>query len=132
MSHFAKIVNGVVEQVIVADRDFVDSLDGEWVQTSYNTRGGLYYDNQTGNPSADQSKSMRKNFAAVGFLYDAANDAFIPPKPAGNPSFVLDKFSFLWGPPIEKPDGDFVWNEESKQWDSFTPTKIDEKFASKA
>lgn len=129
MSHFAKIVNGVVHQVIVADQDFVDSLDGQWVQTSFNTRGGLYYDNTTGQPSADQSKSLRKNFASVGFVYDAANDAFIPPKPERNPSFVLDKDAFIWVPPIAKPSGDYAWDESAGKWVSYTPTKFDVEIA---
>ena len=83
MGHFAKVNNGVVEQVIVAEQEFfdtfVDSSPGVWLQTSYNTRGGVHYDPSTGEPSADQSKALRKNYAGIGYSYDATRDAFIPP-----------------------------------------------------
>lgn len=125
MSHFAKIVNGVVDEVIVAEQDFIDTLDGEWVQTSYNTRGGIYYNPVTGQPADDQSKALRKNFASKGFIYDNDNDAFVPLKPPGNPSFVLDPFSFTWVPPVKKPEGHYVWVEEIKEWVEYTPNYID-------
>ena len=84
MAHFAKVRDGLVVDVIVAEPEFfdtfVDDSAGQWIQTSYNTRGGVHYD-QDGNESADQSKSLRKNYAGVGFSYDHALDAFIPPKP---------------------------------------------------
>ena len=82
MGHFAKVNNGVVEQVIVAEPEFfdtfVDSSPGQWIQTSYNTRGGVHY-GQDGQP--DGGVALRKNYAGIGFSYDAQRDAFIPPKP---------------------------------------------------
>jgi hypothetical protein len=69
-----------------------------WVQTSYNTHGGVYYTPNTGTPDPDQSKALRKNYAGIGFTYDAARDAFIPPKPKGD-GWVLDEFSCLWVQP---------------------------------
>ena len=84
MAHFAKVVDGIVERVIVAEpeffNNFVDSSPGTWIQTSYNTKGGVHYDPETVEPSADQSKALRKNYAGKGYSYDVARDAFIPPK----------------------------------------------------
>jgi hypothetical protein len=97
MAHFARVnVTGKVDRVIVAERDFIDTLpdSGMWVQTSYNTRGGVHYDPATGQPSADQTKALRKNYAGIGYSYDAARDAFIPPKPHADA--VLDEETCLW------------------------------------
>jgi hypothetical protein len=122
MSHFAKVNNGIVEQVIVAEPEFfdtfVDSSPGQWIQTSYNTRGGKHYDPETGELSADQSKALRKNYAGIGFTYDAAKDAFIPPKPFN--SWLLDEDTCLWNAPVAYPDdgGRYVWNEETTSWDA--------------
>ena len=122
MSHFAKVNNGIVEQVIVAEPEFfetfVDSSPGQWIKTSYNTRGGKHYDPETGELSADQSKALRKNYAGVGFTYDAAKDAFIPPKPFN--SWLLDEDTCLWNAPVAYPDdgGRYVWNEETTSWDA--------------
>jgi hypothetical protein len=122
MSHFAKVSNGIVEQVIVAEPEFfdtfVDSSPGQWIQTSYNTRGGKHYDPETGELSADQTKALRKNYAGIGFTYDAARDAFIPPKPFN--SWLLDEDTCLWNAPVAYPDdgGRYVWNEETTSWDA--------------
>ena len=122
MSHFAKVNNGIVEQVIVAEPEFfdtfVDSSPGQWIKTSYNTRGGKHYDPETGELSADQSKALRKNYAGIGFTYDAAKDAFIPPKPFN--SWLLDEDTCLWNAPVAYPDdgGRYVWNEETTSWDA--------------
>jgi len=122
MSHFAKVNNGIVEQVIVAEPEFfdtfVDSSPGQWIQTSYNTRGGKHYDPETGELSADQTKALRKNYAGIGFTYDAAKDAFIPPKPFN--SWLLDEDTCLWNAPVAYPDdgGRYVWNEETTSWDA--------------
>jgi hypothetical protein len=121
LSHFAKVNNGIVEQVIVAEEDFfatfVDTSPGQWIKTSYNTRGGKHYDPETGELSADQSKALRKNYAGIGFTYDAAKDAFIPPKPFN--SWLLDEDTCLWNAPVAYPDdgGRYVWNEETTSWD---------------
>ena len=93
MSHFAKVVDGVVTQVIVAEPEFfntfVDSSPGEWIQTSYNTFAGQH---PNGTP-------LRKNFAGIGYTYDPVRDAFIPPKPSD--SWVLNEETCQW----EDPDG---------------------------
>ena len=89
-------------------------------RTSYNTRGGVHYDPDTNEPSADQSKAFRKNYAGVGYTYDQARDAFIPPKPFD--SWMLDKQSCLWEAPVEYPDDGerYEWNEETTKWDLVT------------
>lgn len=88
MGHFAKVNNGIVTQVIVAEPEFfdtfVDSSPGEWIQTSYNTIGGQH----------PEGRPLRKNYAGIGFTYDAERDAFIPPKPEGN--YALDEETCLW------------------------------------
>jgi hypothetical protein len=122
MAHFAKVNNGIVEQVIVAEPEFfdtfVDSSPGQWIKTSYNTRGGKHYDPETGELSADQTKALRKNYAGIGFTYDAAKDAFIPPKPFN--SWLLDEDTCLWNAPVAYPDdgGLYQWNEETTSWDA--------------
>lgn len=121
MGHFAKVVDGKVVQVIVAEPEFfntfVDTSPGQWLQTSYNTQGGVHYNPETGQPSADQSKALRKNYAGIGHSYDATLDAFIPPKPYD--SWVLDTETCLWKAPIMMPtDGKmYTWNEDVKQWE---------------
>jgi len=124
MAHFAKVNNGIVEQVIVAEPEFfdtfVDSSPGQWIQTSYNARGGKHYDPETGNESADQSKALRKNYAGIGFTYDAAKDAFIPPKPFN--SWLLDEDTCLWNAPVAYPDdgGRYTWDEDTTNWVAVT------------
>ena len=127
MSHFAKVKNGIVETVIVAEPEFfetfVDSTPGTWIQTSYNTRGGVHY-TRTGKPSADQKKALRKNYAGVGYSYDKVRDAFIPPKPAA--SWTLNEDTCLWEPPVEYPKDDdkiYKWNEEKQIWDAVEQTE---------
>lgn len=117
MAHFAKVENGTVTQVIVAEQDFIDSGavgdPASWVQTSYNTRGGVHY-GQNGEP--DGGVALRKNYAGIGYTYDAARDAFIPPKPF--PSWVLDENTCLWDAPVEMPhDGQrYTWDEATTSW----------------
>lgn len=120
MAHFAKVVNGIVTQVIVAEPEFfntfVDSSPGEWIQTSYNTRGGVHYNPETQQPSADQSKALRKNYAGIGYTYDKARDAFIPPKPFSK--WVLNEQTCLWDAPTQMPnDGKkYRWDDELGNW----------------
>jgi hypothetical protein len=115
MAHFAKVLNGVVVQVIVAEPEFfdtfVDSSPGEWIQTSYNTYGGEH--KLGGTP-------LRKNYAAIGYTYDRTRDAFIPPKPF--PSWVLDENTCLWNAPIPMPqDGlEYEWNEDGQLWEQMS------------
>lgn len=120
MGHYAKVLNGTVIQVIVAEpeffNDFVDTSPGEWLQTSYNTRGGKYYQPGSTELHPDQSKAFRKNFAGVGFTYDPQRDAFIPPKQY--PSWTLNEDTCHWEPPKAYPqDGKpYTWNEGQQDW----------------
>jgi hypothetical protein len=113
MSHFAKIDDGIVTQVIVAEQDFIDTMNGQWVQTSYNTKGGIHY---TPNSfEADQGIALRKNYAGIGYTYDESRDAFIPPKPFD--SWALDDVTCTWESPVPQPKGNYEWNEEAQVWD---------------
>ena len=118
MAHYAKVQEGKVTQVIVAEPEFfdtfVDTTPGEWIQTSYNTRGGVHY-GQDGEP--DGGVALRKNYAGIGFTYDNTRDVFIPPQPYV--SWTLNEDSCLWEAPIPYPtDGEvYDWNEDSQSWD---------------
>jgi hypothetical protein len=120
MAHFAKVVNNLVTQVIVAEPEFfdtfVDSSPGEWIQTSYNTHAGVHYKPDSNDPSDDQSKALRKNYAGIGYTYDRELDAFIPPKPFA--SWILDEETCLWNAPTPYPDDgkDYRWNEDTLSW----------------
>ena len=122
MSHFAKVEDGVVTQVIVAEQDFINSGavgdPAQWIQTSYNTRAGVHYQPDSNTPSADQSKALRKNYAGIGYTYDAVRDAFIPPKPDPYPSWIIDDATALWKPPVAMPtDGqEYDWDESTLSW----------------
>lgn len=117
MSHFAKVSNGVVVQVIVAEPDFfntfVDSSPGTWVQTSYNTRGNVHY-GRDGQP--DGGAPLRGNYAGIGYVYDAANDVFYAPQPFA--SWTLNNQTWLWDAPTPYPDdgGIYVWDEPTVSW----------------
>jgi hypothetical protein len=121
MAHYAKVQDGLVTRVIVAEAEFfntfVDDSPGEWIQTSYNTHGGVHYNPETGEPSEDQTKALRKNFAGIGYTYDRIKDAFIPPKPFA--SWVLDGETCIWNAPTAYPEDDksYSWNEETLSWD---------------
>ena len=118
MGHFAKVHLGKVQNVIVAEQDFidvfVDSTPGDWIQCSYNTRGGVHYNPETQEPSVDQSKALRKNFPSKDWNYDKTLDAFIPPQPF--PSWVLNEETCLWEAPITQPAGAHKWVEETQSW----------------
>lgn len=124
MGHFARVNNqNIVQDVIVADQAFIDTgyvgNPDDWIQTSYNTRGGIHYDPATGEPSEDQTKALRKNYAGIGYTYDPDADAFIPPKPYD--SWILNTETYLWDPPTPVPQGDedtrYQWNEQTLSWD---------------
>ena len=112
MSHYAEVINGIVQRVIVADQDFIDTGSvgnpANWIQTSYNTKGGVH--NEGGTP-------LRKNYAGGGYTYDKARDAFIPPQTF--PSWILDESTCLWVAPIPMPtDGKiYRWNEALNNWE---------------
>ena len=124
MAHYAVLDSGnTVTMVFVGRDDVVDGID-DWEdyyapegftvkQTSYNTSGGIHYTD--GEPSEDQSKALRFNYAGIGFTYDENRDAFIPPQPYA--SWVLDEATCLWVAPIAYPaDGDHVWDEQAGDW----------------
>jgi hypothetical protein len=110
MAHYAKVNNGIVENVIVAEADFfntfIDSSPGTWIQTSYNTYGNQH---PSGTP-------LRGNYAGVGYTYDATNDVFYAPKPY--PSWILNESTWLWKAPVDYPteEGKFIWNEKTLTW----------------
>jgi hypothetical protein len=120
MGHFAKVVDGKVTQVIVAEPEFfdtfVDSSPGAWIQTSYNTRGNVHYMPDSNTPSADQSKALRGNYAGVGYSYDAQADIFYAPQPYA--SWVLSPHTALWEAPTPMPmDGKtYEWDEATTSW----------------
>ena len=122
MAHYAKVNQGIVEKVIVAEASFftsfVDDSPGEWIQTSYNTRGGVHYQPNSNTPSDDQSKALRKNYAGVGYHYDGTG--FYAPQPYN--SWTLNTTSYLWEAPVAYPDDEqkYEWNESTKQWDLVT------------
>jgi hypothetical protein len=110
MAHFAKVSNGIVVQVIVAEPEFfqtfVDTSPGEWIQTSYNTHGGVH---------ANGNTPLRKNYAGIGYTYDRTRDAFIPPKPYA--SWTLNDTTCLWDAPTSMPtDGVYTWDESTTSW----------------
>ena len=111
MGHFAKVVDGKVTQVIVAEPDFfqtfVDSSPGEWIQTSYNT---------IGNQHTNGGTPLRGNYAGIGYTYDRENDVFIAPKPYA--SWILNEDTCLWDAPVSYPtDGkSYKWNEPTISW----------------
>jgi len=107
VSHFAKVVNGIVTTVIVADQDFVDAQEGVWVQTSYNTHGGVHLNGDT---------PLRKNYAGIGYTYDSTRDAFYAPQPYA--SWTLNEGTCLWESPTAYPtDGKaYTWDEDTTSW----------------
>ena len=117
MSHFAKVEDGIVTQVIVAEQEFVDTQAGTWVQTSYNTHGGQH--TLGGTP-------LRKNFAGIGSTYDSTRDAFYAPQPYA--SWTLNDTTCLWEPPVAYPDDGkiYTWNEATTSWDEDTTSWVEE------
>jgi hypothetical protein len=113
MAHFAKVINGIVEDVIVAEQEFIDSgavgNPENWIQTSYNMYAGVH--KLGGIP-------LRKNFAGKGFFYDKNIDAFIPPQPIQFPSWILNEEKCIWEPPIPMPNDNkhYDWNEDELKW----------------
>ena len=110
MSHFAKVIDGIVTEVLVIEQDVIDTgLFGDpalWVQTSYNTYGGQH----------PEGRPLRKNYAGIGYTYDPVRDAFIPPKPF--PSWALNEDTCLWNAPVAYPDDGnvYTWDEETLSW----------------
>lgn len=115
MGHFAKIVDGTVTQVIVAEPEFfqtfVDTSPGEWIETDANTYGGQHTLGET---------PLRKNYAGIGYTYDRERDAFIPSKPYA--SWILNEETCLWEPPTPLLDDGkkYMWDEETTSWKEIT------------
>ena len=114
MSHFAKVTDGKVVQVIVAEKEFfdtfVDSSPGTWLQTSYNTHGNQH----------PEGRPLRGNYAGIGYTYDATNDVFYAPQPFS--SWVLNNTTWTWEAPVAMPtDGkQYKWNESITNWEEVT------------
>ena len=114
MSHFAKVVDGKVVNVIVAEQEFfdtfVDSSPGTWIQTSYNTYGNKH----------PEDRPLRGNYAGLGYTYDATNDVFYAPKPFT--SWILNNTTWLWEAPVAMPDDGkiYTWDEETTSWKEVT------------
>jgi len=112
MAHYAKVLDNKVTQVITAEPEFfetfIDTSPGEWIQTSYNTRGGVHINNGT---------AVRGNFAGIGFTYDRINDVFYTPRPYA--SWTLNESTWLWDAPVAKPNDikEYTWNESTTSWD---------------
>ena len=135
MAHFAQIddSNIVINVTVVADSDCQDGngdesesvgiafmkgllgSDTNWVQTSYNTKGGVHYAPNSNTP--DGGVALRKNYAGIGYTYDSGRDAFIEPKPF--PSWLLDEDTCIWNAPTPYPDDDdkpYGWDEDTTSW----------------
>jgi hypothetical protein len=110
MSHFAKVLDGKVTQVIVAEPEFfqtfVDSSPGEWIQTSYNTHGNQH----------PEGRPLRGNYAGIGYTYDRTNDVFYAPQPYA--SWLLDQTTWTWKAPVAMPTDDkqYKWDEATTNW----------------
>ena len=121
MSHFAQIdENNIVIKVLVIEQEEIDTGNwgdpNTWIQTSYNTRGGVHYTpSSAGVP--DGGIPLRKNYAGIGYKYDQTRDAFIPPN--SYPSWTLNETTCLWEAPSARPDDGkrYKWNESTRSWD---------------
>jgi hypothetical protein len=129
MSHFAKVVDGRVTEVIVAEQDFINSgAVGDaslWKQTSYNTRGGVHY-GADGKP--DSGVALRGNYAGIGFIYDGTHDVFYPPQPYT--SWTINTTTWTWEAPTPMPSDAgtgtppkrYNWDEATTSWVEVTTT----------
>jgi len=127
MSHWAEIdENNIVVRVLVGDNNdanddegyqwLIDNLGGRWLKTSYNTKKGIHYNPETNQPSNNQSKALRKNYAGVGYFYDEERDAFYAPQPY--PSWTLNEDTCCWESPIPYPNDNkmYQWDETTQEW----------------
>ena len=111
MAHYAKVVDGIVDKVITADTSFfntfIDTSPGKWIQTSYNTHGGVHTLGET---------PLRKNYAGEGYLYSRELDAFYQPQPYS--SWTLNETTCLWETPVARPDDGkhYDWDEATTNW----------------
>ena len=128
MAHFAQIdENSIVQQVLVIDQTEIDTGNwgdpARWIQTSYNTRGGVYYipNSSPLTPGPDQSKALNKNYAGIGYVWlpdGPDGPGFVPPKPF--PSWLMNNFSYLWEAPVPIPTPSnppyYFWDEPTLSW----------------
>jgi hypothetical protein len=124
MAHFALLDENNIVTFVTVGRQEDEGKEAEltartgqvYRQTSYNTRGGVYYIPNTNEPGPDQTKAFRKNYAGIGYTYDGVIDGFIPPKPF--PSWLLNTNTGLWEPPVPYPtEGKlYIWNEATHSW----------------
>ena len=125
MAYMARVIDGEVVEVRRRTPEYNATKEDGWqfIQTSYNVRGGVYYDPETGLPAenqeekiAEQDGRQRKNYAGIGYTYDEVRDAFIPPKPYD--SWLLNEDSCLWEAPVPYPDDEqiYYWDEEITNW----------------
>jgi hypothetical protein len=122
MGHYARVDRGVVQEVIVADSNYIENAvfekPGNWIKCSYNTYGGIYYESvENRTVSEDQSKALRKNFPSTGWMYDGIG--FYPPKHLFPESYTLDENTHMWVAPREQPDDGqkYIWNEDELDWE---------------
>lgn len=119
MGHFAKVLNGTVVNVIVAEPEFfttfVDTTPGEWIQTSYNTKAGQHV--LGGTP-------LRGNFAGLGYTYDREHDVFYPPQPY--PTWTINTTTWTWEAPVPMPtDGKpYRWSIPKTDWEEITASGV--------
>jgi hypothetical protein len=124
MSHFAKVENGIVTQVIVAEQEFINAGDlgdpSQWVQTSYNTHAGIHF-GRDGKP--DGGIALRGNYAGKGYIYDSVNDVFYTQRPKDRngiecASWTISAPKWLWSPPTRMPidDNSYAWDEPTQSW----------------
>jgi len=124
MAHFALLDENNIVTFVTVGRDEDNGKEAElnartgqvYKQTSYNTRGGIYYTPGTSEPDPDQSKAFRKNYAGIGYTYDSVIDGFVPPQPYS--SWLLNTTTGLWEAPIPYPtDGkQYIWDEDALSW----------------
>lgn len=120
MAHFALVEDGIVMDVIVAEQEVIDSgMFGDpsnWVQTSYNTKRGIYHNPETNQPG--EGTPFRKNYARIGGLYDKERDAFYEPQPYR--SWILNEESCIWEAPVPYPEAPnsqvYLWDEAKLEW----------------
>jgi hypothetical protein len=154
MAHYAKLDdnNIVINVIVIADKDCLDENGNEceepgrrlcealtghanWKKTSYNTKLGIHYDPNTGEPSEDQSKSYRLNFARIGMRYDEELDGFVVSEqiePKRVPRMTINPVTGMWGLihpgipmpedlelekyPLEEYKEEWYWNENLFEW----------------
>lgn len=124
MAYYAELENNIVtkvrtgasEDVVDLEKIYTEDFGKVHKRTSYNTRGGIHYNPETNEPSSDQSKAFRKNYAGIGYTYDETRDAFIPPQPYS--SWTLNETTCLWDAPVAYPDDGnmYKWNEDTQTW----------------